>query len=108
MQPAEALVSNRVAIRRVVESHRARNARVFGSVLHGQDTHNSDLDILIDPTPETTLFDIGAIRHELGKLLSVPVDVLTADSATWRSLARPATASRSTSPSSLQRMPSRR
>lgn len=33
MQPAEALVSNRVAIRRVVESHRARNARVFGSVL---------------------------------------------------------------------------
>ena len=38
MQPAEALVSNRVAIRRVVESHRARNARVFGSVLRGQDT----------------------------------------------------------------------
>ncbi len=24
-----------------------------------------------------TLFDIGAIRHELGKLLGVPVDVLT-------------------------------
>ena len=79
MQPAEALVSNRVAIRRVVESHRARNARVFGSVLRGQDTPSSDLDILIDPTPETTLFDIGAIRHELGKLLGVPVDVLTPD-----------------------------
>jgi hypothetical protein len=25
---------------------------------------DSDLDILIDPTPETTLLDIGAIRHE--------------------------------------------
>jgi predicted nucleotidyltransferase len=50
---------------------------VFGSVLHGKDTDNSDLDILIDPTPETTLFDIGAIRHELGKLLGVSVDVLT-------------------------------
>jgi predicted nucleotidyltransferase len=35
------------------------------------------LDLLIDPTPETTLFDIGAIRHELSKLLGVPVDVLT-------------------------------
>jgi hypothetical protein len=79
MKPSEALSANRVAIRRVVESHRARNARVFGSVLHGQDTHSSDLDILIDPTPETTLFDIGAIRHELGKLLGVPVDVLTPD-----------------------------
>jgi predicted nucleotidyltransferase len=77
MKPSEALASNRAAIRRVVESHRARNARVFGSVLRGQDTDRSDLDILIDPTPETTLFDIGAIRHELAKLLGVPVDVLT-------------------------------
>ena len=77
MKPSEALASNRAAIRRVVESHHARNARVFGSVLHGEDTDSSDLDILIDPTPETTLFDIGAIRHELGKLLGVSVDVLT-------------------------------
>ncbi|MFD0705843.1 nucleotidyltransferase domain-containing protein [Photorhabdus akhurstii] len=60
-----------------MESHRARNARVFGSVIHGDDTEDSDLDILIDPTPETTLFDIGAIRHELLQLLGVPVDVLT-------------------------------
>jgi predicted nucleotidyltransferase len=77
MKPSEALHSNRAAIRRVVESHRARNARVFGSVLHGQDTDRSDLDILIDPTPETTLFDIGAIRHGLSNMLGVPVDVLT-------------------------------
>lgn len=77
MKPSEALQVNRAAIRRIVESHRARNARVFGSVLRHQDTDGSDLDILIDPTPETTLFDIGAIRHELGKLLGVPVDVLT-------------------------------
>ena len=77
MKPSDALHIHRAAIRRVVESHHARNARVFGSVLHGVDTDHSDLDILIDPTPETTLFDIGAIRHELGKLLGVPVDVLT-------------------------------
>lgn len=77
MKPSEALQRNRAAIRFVVESHRARNARVFGSVLHQQDTDSSDLDILIDPTPETTLFDIGAIRHELIQLLGVPVDVLT-------------------------------
>lgn len=35
------------------------HARVFGPVLHGLDTDSSDLDILIGPTPETTLFDIG-------------------------------------------------
>ncbi|WP_038211502.1 nucleotidyltransferase family protein [Xenophilus azovorans] len=77
MKPSEALASHRATIRRVVESHRARNARVFGSVLRGHDTDSSDLDILIDPTPETTLLDIGAIRHELAELLGVPVDVLT-------------------------------
>ena len=77
MKPSVALDSNRAAIRLVVEAHRARNARVFGSVLHGQDSEGSDLDILVDPTPQTTLLDIGAIRHELGQLLGVEVDVLT-------------------------------
>ena len=61
----------------VVERHHACNARVFGSVLHGNDRDDSDLDILVDPTSETTLFDIGAIRHELLQLLGVRVDVLT-------------------------------
>ena len=77
MKPSIALNLNRDAIRRIVESHRARNARVFGSVVHGQDHDNSDLDILIDPTPETTMLDVGAIRHELGQLLGIRVDVLT-------------------------------
>ena len=77
MKPSEALHANRAAIRRVVESHRARNARVFGSVLRGEDTDGSDLDILIDPTPETTLMDVAAIQVELQTLLGVSVDVLT-------------------------------
>ncbi len=77
MRPSEALEANRAAIRLVVASRHACNARVFGSVLHGRDTDSSDLDILVDPTPETTLLDIGAIRAELRKLLGVPVDVLT-------------------------------
>jgi predicted nucleotidyltransferase len=77
MKPSQALASNRDAIRRVVASHRASNPRVFGSVAHGDDTEDSDLDILIDPTPDMSLFDIGAIRHELLQLLGVPVDVLT-------------------------------
>ena len=77
MKPSIALQQNRVAIRAVVARHRACNARVFGSVLHGDDQEGSDLDILIDPTPDTTMFDIGAIRHELFQLLGVHVDVLT-------------------------------
>ncbi|WP_429599414.1 nucleotidyltransferase family protein [Variovorax sp. PvP013] len=77
MKPSDALRSNRVAIRRVVASHHACNARVFGSVLHGEDMDGSDLDILIDTTSETTLMDVAAIQVELQHLLGIPVDVLT-------------------------------
>ena len=77
VKPSIALEQHRDAIRRIVARHHAANAWIFGSVLKGSDRHDNDLDILIDPTPETTLFDIGAIRHELLQLLGVPVDVLT-------------------------------
>lgn len=77
MKPSIALQAHREAIRKIVAGHRASNPRIFGSVLQGCDTEGSDLDLLVDPTPETTLLDIGAIRHELLELLGVPVDVLT-------------------------------
>lgn len=77
MKPSIALQENRAAIRSVVERYRASNARVFGSVIHGDDQEGSDLDILIDPTPNTTLMDVARIQVELEKLLGVPVDVLT-------------------------------
>lgn len=77
MRPSDALASNRARIRRIVESHNARNARVFGSVVRGEDTDDSDLDILVDTTSETTLLDVAAIQVELEDLLGVCVDVLT-------------------------------
>jgi uncharacterized protein len=77
MRPSDALRVHREAVRRVVEAHRASNPRVFGSVARGDDAEGSDIDILVDPTPDTTLFDIGAIRYELQRLLGVPVDVVT-------------------------------
>jgi predicted nucleotidyltransferase len=76
MRPSQALQSRREAVRQIVLQHHAQNVRVPGSVLRGEDTDNSDLDLLIEPTPETTLMDLGAIRYELRKLLGVPVDVL--------------------------------
>jgi len=77
MKPSEALVRNRAALRALVLRHRVRNPRVFGSVLTGRDTDNSDLDILVEPTAETSLMDIAAIQVEAEKLLGVRVDVLT-------------------------------
>lgn len=77
MRPSVALQAHREEIRQIALSHRVTNVRVFGSVLHGDDTENSDLDLLVEPTAETTLMDIGAIRYELKELLGISVDVLT-------------------------------
>ena len=77
MRPSIALQIYREAIREIALRHRVRNVRVFGSALHGNDTEDSDLDLLVEPLPETTLMDIARIQVELAKLLNVSVDVLT-------------------------------
>jgi predicted nucleotidyltransferase len=56
-----------------VQQARAINPRVFGSVLRGRDTESSDLDILVDPLPGTTLFDLGGLQIALEELLAMPV-----------------------------------
>ena len=77
MRPSLALSTHREAIRAIALRHRVTNVRVFGSVVHGDDTEDSDLDILVEPTQQTTMMDIAAIRYELNQLLGIAVDVLT-------------------------------
>jgi predicted nucleotidyltransferase len=50
---------------------------VFGSVVRGDDQEGSDLDLLVDAGPGTTLFDLGALQADLEEALGVRVDLLT-------------------------------
>lgn len=84
MRPSEACRKHKEIIRQVVARHRAANPRVFGSVLHGDDTEGSDLDLLVDATERTTLFDIVTIERELREALGVAVDVQTPESLSKR------------------------
>ncbi|CCD28829.1 DNA polymerase beta-like domain [Candidatus Glomeribacter gigasporarum BEG34] len=77
MKPSVALNANRNAIRQAVQRFNTANPRVFGSVLYGEDRDGSDLDVLVDPLPGVTLFDLGGLHAELEEMLGVPVDVLT-------------------------------
>ena len=79
MKPSQTLDQHRAAICEIVGRHRATNPRVFGSVRHGRDRDGSDLDLLVDPTPEASLFDLGAIQFEIKRVTGVEVDVLTPD-----------------------------
>ena len=77
MKPSLALAARRDSVREMAGRFRAANVRVFGSVLHGDDSDDSDLDLLVDPLPGATLFDLGGFQIELEALLGVPVDLLT-------------------------------
>jgi uncharacterized protein len=71
------LNQNREAIRSLVAQYRVTNPRVFGSTARNEDHDGSDLDLLVDALPGTTLFDLGGLQYELERLLGLPVDVRT-------------------------------
>ena len=77
MRPSQALSQHREAVCLAAARYRVANPRVFGSALHGNDREGSDLDLLVDPLPGATLFDLGGLQDELQERLGVSVDVLT-------------------------------
>ena len=77
MKPSAVLARSRERIRALVIEHGVSNPRVFGSVLRSEDLDGSDLDILVDPTPQTSLLDIAKLQMRLESELGIHVDVLT-------------------------------
>ena len=78
MKPSEAVSKHRNEIRRIVEKNEAKNPRVFGSAIHGDDTEDSDLDLLVDPIRgETTFMSLVNIEMEVSALIGIKVDVQT-------------------------------
>ena len=51
---------------------------LFGSVLREDFRQDSDVDVLVRFRPEAghSLFDLGHMEHELGRILSRPVDLV--------------------------------
>jgi len=77
MRPSEGLNQYRETIRQLVLEAGMANPRVFGSVLHGEDGEESDLDLLIDPAPKTSLLDLAGLQIEIEARTGVKVDLLT-------------------------------
>jgi predicted nucleotidyltransferase len=78
MTPSNALRHHREALRALVRAHGLKNPRVFGSVARASDGADSDLDLLVDPTPDvTTYFDLAAFQADAERILGVRVDVRT-------------------------------
>jgi len=75
MKPSEVFAQHRDTIRRLVLESGMTNPRLFGSALHGDDTDTSDLDILVDKAPRTSLFDLARLQIKLEDSLGIKVDI---------------------------------
>lgn len=69
------LRQHRQALLDAVADAGGTNLRVFGSVARGQDTEDSDVDLLVDLPAGTGLFALQALQGQLRRILNVDVDL---------------------------------
>lgn len=73
----------RPEILRIAAKYGARNVRVFGSVARGEESAESDLDLLVEFEPTQSLLDHVALMQDLKDLLGFKVDVVSQKALHW-------------------------
>jgi uncharacterized protein len=73
----------REQILRLARRRGARILRVFGSVARGEATESSDLDLLVEWEPGSSLLDHAGLVQDLQELLGMKVHVGTESSLHW-------------------------
>lgn len=76
MKPSKQLKKHREEILLLIVKYGLSNPRVFGSVAKGTDHNDSDLDLLVDTSDTTSLFDMGGLYEELAQLLDCPLQLV--------------------------------
>ncbi|KZC95278.1 XRE family transcriptional regulator [Clavibacter tessellarius] len=73
----ERVRASRERILEVAARRRLSDVRVFGSVARGDATAGSDVDLLVHPAPDASLFDLAGFMAEVTELLGLHVDVVS-------------------------------
>lgn len=76
-QLLDLLHRRKLLIERLARANRIRAVQVFGSVARGEETPRSDVDLLVDPESDASLFDIAQFEIDMEALLERPVDVVS-------------------------------
>lgn len=64
-------------IERLAAASHLEDVRVYGSVARGEESSGSDVDLLVTPTADATLFDIAEFELDLEAILGVPVSAVS-------------------------------
>lgn len=76
MKPAE-LEQIKAKITPILKEEGVIRSSLFGSIVRGEDTPDSDVDILIQPSEDMTLFGLVALERKLGEAVGKKVDLVT-------------------------------
>ena len=78
VRPSEALAAHRQEVREAIARRHGRDPFVFGSTARGEDTVDSDLDLMVTFDPGTTdLVDLMDLVDELTDITGVRVEVVS-------------------------------
>jgi len=61
----------------VLKKHEVKKAALFGSLVRGETTEGSDIDLLVEFEGRKSLLDLAGLQLELQEVLGKKVDVLT-------------------------------
>lgn len=75
--PGYALYHHRAEIKRLARKYHLKNVRIFGSVARHEDTRRSDIDLVVTPLEEASLFDVIAFGVHAEELIGYHVDVVS-------------------------------
>ncbi|WP_460465635.1 nucleotidyltransferase family protein [Arthrobacter pigmenti] len=71
------LKERRFLVLRLASLNKIEAVAVFGSVARGEESETSDVDFLVDPSADASLFDLAQFEEDMELLLARPVDVLS-------------------------------
>lgn len=61
----------------ILQKHDVKRAALFGSIVRGEETKKSDIDLLVEFKGKKSLLDLVGLKQELEDVLNRKVDVLT-------------------------------
>jgi len=79
-RPSQALAEHADEVKEILAVAGAGNVRVFGSVAKRSDTPQSDIDLLVDVSTDTSLFALADAWDKVRSLLGFDVDLVTSTS----------------------------
>ena len=71
------ITDNQIAIKNLAKQHGVKTICLFGSMVKGDVSDNSDVDFLVELEQGRDLFDLGELLMNLQALLKRKVDLVT-------------------------------